>query len=151
MDMTETVVVGVDGSAESREALGYALDEAARRYARLRVVTAVLPAEYGVTTFGMPVAPSPEEILADAYDALRQTVDLAVGHRDDTPTIQVEVLSGRPAAVLIDASRDADLLVVGHRGRGGFAGLLLGSVAMHCVQHAACPVAVIRSKKKQEG
>jgi nucleotide-binding universal stress UspA family protein len=59
--------------------------------------------------------------------------------------IRTEVRYGAPAGVLVDVSHEASLLVVGSRGRGGFAGLLLGSVAQHCVQHAACPVVVVRA------
>jgi nucleotide-binding universal stress UspA family protein len=58
------------------------------------------------------------------------------------------VRQGNPAQVLIDAAADADLLVVGSRGHGGFAEVLLGSVCMHCVQHAPCPVAVIRDARR---
>jgi nucleotide-binding universal stress UspA family protein len=74
---------------------------------------------------------------------LRESVDRV---RSDYPAVKVEtaVVEGPPARVLVDLSADADLLVVGSRGRGGFSGLLLGSVSQQCVDHAHCPVTVVR-------
>lgn len=60
--------------------------------------------------------------------------------------VQTEIAYGHPAQVLVDATRDADLLVVGHRGHGAFTGMLLGSVSMYCVTNAACPVVVVRGR-----
>jgi len=66
----------------------------------------------------------------------------------ETDTVEIErrVVEGRPAAVLVDESQGADLLVVGSRGHGGFAGLLLGSVSQQCAHHAACPVVIVHGK-----
>jgi nucleotide-binding universal stress UspA family protein len=74
---------------------------------------------------------------------LREAVEQV---RSDHPTVTVEtaVIQGPPARVLVDLSADADLLVIGSRGRGGFSGLLLGSVSQQCVHHAHCPVTVVR-------
>ena len=63
--------------------------------------------------------------------------------------IERRVVRTRPAAVLVDESRGADLLVVGSRGHGGFAGLLLGSVSQQCAHHAACPVVIVHQKREQ--
>jgi nucleotide-binding universal stress UspA family protein len=142
------VVVGVDGSPGSCAALDFALRDAARRGARLRVVAAVAPPEFWATPYGpVPVPPSPallDEIVASA----RGWVDEAAARLGmSVPAdVAVEVLaaSGPPAHALLDAARDADHLVVGHRGRGAVASALLGSVGLRCVLHAHCPVTVVR-------
>jgi nucleotide-binding universal stress UspA family protein len=84
------------------------------------------------------------ELRGAARAALDATLDEAI---PDTGDVNVErrVVEGAPAAVLVDESRDADLLVVGSRGRGGFAQLLLGSVSQQCAHHANCPVVIVRS------
>ena len=78
-----------------------------------------------------------------AEQMLREAVERV---RSDHPAVNVEtaVVEGPPAQVLVDMSADADLLVVGSRGRGGFSELLLGSVSQQCVHHARCPVTVVR-------
>ena len=78
-----------------------------------------------------------------AERVLREAVERV---RSDHPSVAVEttVIEGPPARVLVDMSADADLLVVGSRGLGGFSGLLLGSVSQQCVHHAHCPVTVVR-------
>lgn len=93
----------------------------------------------------LPPSSSDEGALEDrARDDLSRVVEEAVGAQ---PPVEVctEVHYGTPASVLLRASRAASLLVVGSRGLGGFAGLLLGSVAPHCAQHPACPVVVFRA------
>jgi nucleotide-binding universal stress UspA family protein len=87
-----------------------------------------------------PIDYQPEETA-------RTLLARAIAQADEDGPIAVEqvVDQGSPAAVLIDRSHDADLLVVGTRGHGGFAGMLLGSVSAHCVHHAHCPVVVVRS------
>lgn len=79
----------------------------------------------------------------DTQDRLDATVREALG-ADPGVSVELEVREGNPAQQLIDASRGADLLVVGTRGHGGFAGMLLGSVSQHLAAHATCPVTVIR-------
>lgn len=146
------VVVGVDGSPGSRAALEHALEDAARRRARLKVVAVVAPAEYlaipyGMGAYGMGVPPLRSELLTTARDEAQRLVNDVVSERPDiaarTP-IDVAVSTGTPAEVLLEASRDADLLVLGHRGRGGFTSALLGSVGLQCVLHADCPVTIVR-------
>jgi nucleotide-binding universal stress UspA family protein len=83
-----------------------------------------------------------------AATALEETLRESI---PDTDTVEVErrVVEGRPAAVLVDESQGADLLVVGSRGHGGFTGLLLGSVSQQCAHHAACPVVIVHRKPEQ--
>ena len=148
------IVVGVDGSQGGLKALDWALAEARLRRASLRVVHAwmlplieALPEPWVV---GSPsVGPSTDEVRnhveAAARDVLSASVDRA---RSTAPEVEIagELVEGRAAVALLDAARDADLLVVGSRGRGGFAGLLLGSVSGQCVHHARCPVVVVPEK-----
>ena len=148
------IVVGVDGSQGGQKALDWALAEAQLRRASLRVVHAwmlplieALPEPWVV---GSPsVGPSTDEVRnhveAAARDVLSASVDRA---RSTAPELEIagELVEGRAAVALLDAARDADLLVVGSRGRGGFAGLLLGSVSGQCVHHARCPVVVVPEK-----
>lgn len=138
------VVVGLDTSASSMRALVAAAEEAERRGAVLHVVrawslrTAPRPADYPANA-----VPSMDEFQQEVE---QETAKLVAGKLGDPPKVRVEihaVHSPSPQA-LLSASRGADLLVVGHRGRGGFAGLMLGSVAEQCVRHAACPVLVVR-------
>jgi nucleotide-binding universal stress UspA family protein len=149
MAVQGTTVVGVDGSDCSRAALEFALDEAARRGAAVRVVLAMPEAEYWATANGM--SPSVVEELSHSVEKVgREMVDDALRERGGAqPHVPVEViaLGGSPGHVLVEQSRDADLLVVGHRGRGGFRSALLGSVGMQCVLYASVPVTVVRPVK----
>lgn len=139
------LVVGVDGSAGSRDALRWAVDEA-----RLRddVVRAVLvfqyaPVGWAFAVEGIPAPALPyEEFEQEATKALATTVGEVAGDVDDV-TIEQVVVEGPAAQSLIDAAQDAELLVIGSRGFGGFRGLLLGSVSQQCVHHATCPVVVL--------
>jgi nucleotide-binding universal stress UspA family protein len=141
------VVVGVDGSEESKEALRWALEEARLRGASLRAVLAWL--EPAVYVHGYAAADFVDPALATerAKELLEATLAEVAG---DAPTVLVErvVAEGGAAEILVESSREADLLVVGSRGRGGFAGLLVGSVSRHCVEHASCPVAVVRPRPR---
>lgn len=139
------VVVGMDGSTGSRTALLFALGEAARRGTGVRVVSALLPPEYWPYAYGLSAPPSIAEMKDDLRATARRTVDDVVADRPDLAAVAVELheVVGRAADVLIAESREADLLVVGHRGRGGLASAVLGSVGLQCVLHAECPVAVI--------
>jgi nucleotide-binding universal stress UspA family protein len=140
-DRKQLIVVGVDGSAGSVEALRWALSEARSTGAEVRVVVAWdMPATYGY-------APTYDDV--DWAATARKAVDHAVNEATDgtPPTdLSVQVVQGHAANVLVDASREADLLVVGSRGHGTAVGMLLGSVGHHCVQHARCPVVVVRRR-----
>ena len=133
------IVVGVDGSPAAAAALAWAVDEARLRGAGLEVVLTWEPAYAGY--LHMP----PLEGLEEAAQASVEKIvaDLELSATRDPPATAVAV-EGASAAVLIERSEDADLLVVGSRGLGGFSGMLLGSVSQHCVTHARCPVVVIR-------
>ncbi|MEV4611583.1 universal stress protein [Kitasatospora sp. NPDC049258] len=134
------IVVGVDGSPASIEALRWAVDQARGRGARIE---ALIAWQYPVAT-GWSVPLPPVAYLADTS---RKVLDAAVAEAvgaDGLVGIRAVVVEGGAASCLLDAARGADLLVVGSRGHGGFTGALLGSVSQHCVQHAPCPVVVVR-------
>ncbi|MEV6231860.1 universal stress protein [Saccharopolyspora shandongensis] len=138
------VVVGVDSSASSLRALIVAAAEARRRSVPLHVVrawsfrTAPRPADCPPN-----VVPSMDEFQQSVEADTERIVANKLGEHPDLP-IHIHVVHSPSPQALLSASRGADLLVVGHRGRGGFAGLMLGSVAEQCVRHAACPVLVVR-------
>src|SRR6266571_3919511 len=135
------VVVGVDGSEPSRDALRWAVHYARTTGAIVRAVTVWhFPASFG---WGSALAIPEADLEGDARAALKATVEQVAG-TEGAFTLQTEVVEGPPALMLLRAAADADLLVVGSRGHGAFAGMLLGSVSEHCVHHANCPVVVIR-------
>jgi nucleotide-binding universal stress UspA family protein len=138
--MAGAIVVGVDGSEESLRALRWALDEARLRGAPLECVHAwSLPV---VTSGGLlPITEGLVETLGE--EAAKRVDVLFAGLDTEGVEVEKNVVEGPPAAVLVDAARDAELLVVGSRGHGGFAGLLLGSVSHQCAHHAACPVVIV--------
>ncbi|NES14956.1 MULTISPECIES: universal stress protein [Micromonospora] len=135
------VVVGVDGSETSLRALGFAVERAAQRDVPLRVLRVwEPPGERWV-----PPGFDPEEVTATERAAAE--ADLAQW-RETFPEVPVEirVTPGNPAALLVEASQEAQLVVVGTRGRGGLRGMLLGSVSQQLIHHAHCPVAVVRER-----
>jgi len=140
----ELVVVGVDGSAESVRALGWAARYATATGAR---VQALLAWHYPAAAGQAPVGVAPEPVLKQTEGRERAILDEAIAKAysgKPGPEAEVRLGYGHPAQVLIDASKEADLLVVGHRGHGAFTGMLLGSVSIHCVTGAFCPVVVVR-------
>jgi nucleotide-binding universal stress UspA family protein len=148
------IVVGVDGSEPARIALGFALEEAAKRVARVLVVTAVQPPEYWALNSGVIVAPSNdqlERLIEAAGRATRETVAEAVRDAGSIVPVETLVVRGNPAKVLLDQAAGADLLVVGHRGRGAIASACLGSVSLQCVLYANCPVVVVRRTRTSTG
>ena len=155
MDQGSTIVVGVDGSSASIPALDFAYQDAVRRGARLRVIAAVELLDYwggwrgtaaAYTGRMPPIAPDlVAEARAEVQALVNQTTDGAPPARPPVP-IEIDVTTGRPARVLLNAAQDADLLVLGHCGRGTLASALLGSVGLQCVLHAPCPVTIVRTR-----
>ena len=139
------VVVGFDGSPTARSALAAAVEEAARTGADLRVVATYVLTDYWVDLSSV-VVPSREEVRDDLRARVDEAVDAVLADRPTdaaVPRVDVDVVEGAASDVLVDRARDATLLVVGGRGRGALRGLLVGSVALHCVMHAPCPVLVV--------
>ena len=141
------ITVGIDGSAHSIRALEWAIKEAAIRHAPVTVVTVHTVPMSGWT--GNPItlpqdAEDQEEALRAAEEmTLKATSQLGAAKPS---SVTVRAISGFPAQELIEASRTADLMVVGSRGAGGFTRLMIGSVSSQVVHHAHCPVVVIRSE-----
>ncbi|MCU1455314.1 MAG: hypothetical protein JWN46_3460, partial [Acidimicrobiales bacterium] len=146
------IVVGIDGSISSEHALRWAAEVAASRQATLRIAT----------VWSLPVAYWPLGAAAAYIDpaALAAEAGALVAHsmaelRDElgarAPKIEVVAVEGTPARELLQLAADASLLVLGTRGRGGFASLLLGSVTHACVHHSPIPVAVVGDDSPLEG
>jgi nucleotide-binding universal stress UspA family protein len=140
------IVVGVDQSEGAKAALRFALEEARLRQAKLRVVHAWQFGYIGAPGFEGSL-PAVGGDLAEFHEAAEAALDETLrGVVADADGVAIErrVDQGAAAPVLIEESRHADLLVVGSRGHGGFAQLLLGSVSQQCAQHAFCPVVIVR-------
>jgi nucleotide-binding universal stress UspA family protein len=132
------VIVGVDGSAESVTALKWASAYASVTGATLR---AAIAWHYPAVGPG-PVGLAPESVSDEVRQSMRRVLANAVAAaKADAEQV---VAYGHPAQVLVDASKAAELLVVGSRGHGAFTGMMVGSVSIHCVTHAHCPVVVVR-------
>ena len=134
------IVVGVDGSQSSKDALAWALRQGERTGASVLVVLAwEMP-----TSFGWP-APLPESYdpETDANTALDAIIGECVT-KDSGVKVDRLVAQGHPAPVILEAARDAELIVVGSRGHGAFTGMLLGSVSEYVSSHARCPVVIVR-------
>ncbi len=142
-----TVVVGVDGSDGGQQALDVALAEAKLRGARLRVVTAWHMSTMAYGTGGMIPDVDPA-LFEEGASAALDTALAALDERTTSVEIERVLRMGQPAEVLVEEARGADLLVVGSRGHGGFAGLLLGSVSHQCAMHASCPVLIVHQPNK---
>ncbi|GAA0507235.1 hypothetical protein GCM10011581_41130 [Saccharopolyspora subtropica] len=138
------VVVGVDNSASSLRALVAAAEEAKLRNAILHVVRA-----WSIRTAPRPADCPPNAVpsMSQFHETVREDTERIVAAKlGDHPglDVRIHVVHSPSPQALLSASKGADLLVVGHRGRGGFAGLMLGSVAEQCVRHASCSVLVVR-------
>jgi nucleotide-binding universal stress UspA family protein len=131
------IVVGVDGSATARRALAWALDEARLRTAPIEVVHA-----WQMPPTATPYAVSGTLLEEAAHDVLAACLADA-DQRDLVEPVVATVRGGGAAWAILDAAADADLVVIGSRGRGGFVGRLLGSVSNQVTHHAPCPVVVI--------
>ena len=136
------IVIGVDGSDVAKEALQYGLHEASIRGTRVRVVHAWMPSQAMPATGPGMVAPIDVAPYRQAHEELLQTTLEAVAGEaaDRIDRVVVESPAG-PA--IIENARDAELIVVGRRGRGTVKSLVLGSVSSYVVQHATCPVQVV--------
>ncbi|HET6874189.1 MAG TPA: universal stress protein [Acidimicrobiales bacterium] len=134
------VVVGVDGSDESVDALSWAVHYAEAVGGRVKAVHSW----HYPTTYGYVPDWSYTDFEHEAADTVRLTVEKAA----PAPRVPIEeiVVRGVAGPSLVEVAADADLLVVGSRGRGGFAGALLGSVSSYCVHHATCPVTVLHHR-----
>lgn len=134
----ERIVVGVDGSEAARGALVWAIDEARRRNAVVEAIHAWhQPFVSGYAELG-------EVDLGDYATEAEAMLSAAVATVDTTGvTVERKVMAGGPSQVLVEQAKGAALLVVGSRGRGGFSGLLLGSVSQQVAHHAPCPVVII--------
>jgi nucleotide-binding universal stress UspA family protein len=137
------IVVGVDGSESSRRALRFALDEARLRDSAVRVVGVwhVPVAAYG----GAMVAPDPA-LVRELEPQMARVLERALEEAGDAAAgleVETVVREGAPVGMLLEQAQDADLLVVGSRGLGGFRGLLLGSVGQQCAHHSSCPVVIV--------
>jgi len=139
------IVVGVDGSPSSQAAFRWAVRQARLAGGEVLAVTAWhVPVAYG--------SPMPVQPLADAREVARRVLQAATDEIQQEPGEPVHitgtVAEGNAARVLLDLSQDADLLVVGNRGHGGFAEALLGSTGQHLVEYGTCPVVIVRGAEE---
>ncbi len=144
------IIVGVDGSPHSQRALEWAVREAAVHHMPLTVLTVCRTAAgYWGTQAGHPQNHAlSEQALEEAQEATDKALAQAGDVRPESVTVRA--ISGVPAEELVAASGDADMMVVGSRGTGGFARLLLGSVSSQLVHHAHCPVVVIPAEDRHQ-
>jgi nucleotide-binding universal stress UspA family protein len=143
-EVSETIVVGVDGSEGGVAALEFAAGEAALRDVRLRIAAAW---SVPVAAYGEDFAPLLDAETLDAFRARAQQLadEASATVKKLQPSLEVEALAaeGQPADVLLEQGADAELIVVGRRGLGGFKSLLLGSTSQQVVHYATCPVVVV--------
>lgn len=152
MTATGTVVVGADGSLAARSAIEYALRYAEHSARDLRIIAVARVPQYWADGYGVLALPSPEEVAREMRTVARlQLEEVRRAHPVlAVVPVTVEATTGAPGPVLVDAAREADLLVLGHRGLGPVRSALLGSVGLHCVLHASCPVTIVRAAKPVE-
>jgi nucleotide-binding universal stress UspA family protein len=138
------IVVGVDGSPSSAQALRWAVGQARRTGAEVHAVAAWSPP----TAYAWgPGLPDDTNWAEDCASGLEQSIKEALDP-EDADRVQRTVVQGHPAVALLDEAAGAELLVVGCRGHGGFTGMLLGSVSQHVVAHAPCPVLVVHDQER---
>lgn len=145
------IIVGTDGSPHSRRALEWAVQEAGVRNAPLTVLTVhqAIVGYWGAVTY-----PGDQEMTEQARKVATEEVEELLGKLGDAPrppAIDVRAVNGLPAEELLNAAaeQDADLIVVGARGAGGFARLLMGSVSTQVTHHAHCPVVIVPPEGKR--
>jgi nucleotide-binding universal stress UspA family protein len=140
------IVVGVDGSEHAKAAMRWALTQARLTGATVEAVTAWQdPAMSGFSYGWSPMLFDGDSIATLTEKTLNETIAEVTGGRTNGQRVEIttRVVQGHPAEVMVEVSTGARLLVLGSRGHSTFAGILLGSVSQHCVQHAPCPVVVI--------
>ncbi|MGI5202479.1 universal stress protein [Spirillospora sp. CA-108201] len=145
--MSDPIIVGADGSDPSDRAVAWSADEAARYGRPLKILHAV--ERWG---FDVPLNTAPGEVVSlsrEGEEVLAAAERVAHARRPEVP-VRVELASARTVRALAEHSEEAFELVVGCRGLGGFAGLVLGSVGLGAVRHAACPVVVVRGEAAAE-
>ncbi len=135
----EGIIVGVDGSRGAKRALAWAVSEARLRGADVQAVYAWTYPYYGAA----PLVPPLVDLEALAVEAKALLDDAVSGVPADGVAVHAHLFEGPAARCLLQAGEDAELIVVGSRGRGGFAGLLLGSVSQQVASHGRCPVVVV--------
>ena len=143
------IIVGIDGSTHSDRALEWAVREAAIRQVPLRVITVFRRA---ISHWGAGAITDPQDnaVVAQTREAAQDATDKALARAGDArpKSVTVEAFGGVPAEELVNASKDADMIVVGSRGTGGFARLLLGSVGSQVVHHAHCPIVIVPAEER---
>jgi nucleotide-binding universal stress UspA family protein len=144
----QRIVVGVDGSQGSRDALALAIRLAVGTGARVEAVSAWHVPYMAAYPYGAIIIEDRDTFEDRARAVLDEAVD-AADTRGLAEPIERIVTCGSPAQVLVDQAKGADMLVVGSRGHGGFTGLLVGSVSQQCVNHAHCPVLVVRPPEER--
>ncbi|MFI6595978.1 universal stress protein [Nonomuraea sp. NPDC050536] len=144
--MSGSIVVGADGSQAARSAVEWAVDDAYRMHAPVRIVHALDRWPYRIVSFHSTGEPDP--LTRSAERILAEAAHLA---RERRPGVEVttEIVDGHPAAVLCEQAKDAVEIVIGNRGLGGFAGALLGPVSHHVAGQAHCPVVVVREGPRE--
>ena len=143
------IVVGVDGSESARKALRWAVREAEAWEAELTAIAAVPMASGAGALAWLPAAVDREQVLADVRSGLdRAVADAVEGH--PKVVVRRHALDGNAAELMAEFSTAVDLVVVGSRGRGGFSGLLLGSVSQGVLSHASCPVMVVPARTTED-
>ncbi|MBO0694105.1 MAG: universal stress protein [Acidimicrobiaceae bacterium] len=142
-DQEQRIVVAVDGSPASEAAVAWAAKQASLTGAELQAVTAwQIPA----LAYGSLMYPAEEDLERASTETLEETLEKVLGK--ERSNVTTRVIHGPAALVLVEAAKGADLLVMGSRGHGAFAGMLLGSVSDYCVARAPCPVVVVRDPRK---
>lgn len=144
-DQQRRIVVAVDGSPASEAAIAWAAKQAELTGAELQAVTAwQIPA----LAYGSVLFPAESDLERASAETLEESLDKVLGK--DRAKVSTRVIQGPAALVLVEAAKGADLLVMGSRGHGAFAGMLLGSVSDYCVARAPCPVVVVRDPRGED-
>ncbi|PVZ06265.1 universal stress protein [Actinomycetospora cinnamomea] len=145
------IVVGIDGSTHADDALRWAVGEAARRGLAVRAVVAHEPPDAWMSPYGVPLLADSDEIRQAVEDSARTRVEAVRRELDEAlraVPVDVVAVTGPVGWVLEQEARGAELLVVGHRGRGALRSTLLGSVGLSVVLRAPCPVTVVPAPRR---